>query len=67
MAEQKPTSVPSPTFSTILDAFHINQLLRKIGTIAVPTEQDVRFKRTHGMSRTDWDATLSLHLHGDLQ
>lgn len=67
MAEQKPTLVPSPAFSTILDAFGINQPLRKIDTNASPAEQDRQFKQTHGMSRKDWDAALSLHLHGDLQ
>lgn len=66
MAEQKPTLVPFPAFSTILDVCRINQLLRQINTIADPAEQDRQFKQTHGMSRKDWDAALSLHLHGEL-
>ena len=67
MAEQKPTVVFSPPFSTILSARDIDQVTRKIDAVTDRAEQDVRFKCTHGTSRTDWDAALSLHLHGDLQ
>ena len=67
MAAQKPTVVFSPAFSTILSACGVDEITRTIDVVADRAEQAVRFKRTHGMSRTDWDAALSLHLHGDLQ
>lgn len=67
MAAQKPTVVFSPAFSTILPACGVDQVTRNIDGLTERAEQDVRFKRSHGMSRTDWDAALSLHLHGDLQ
>ncbi len=67
MAAQKPTVVFSPAFSTILSACGIDRVTRNIDALTDRAEQDVRFKRTHGMSRTDWDADLSLYLQGDLQ
>jgi len=67
MAEQKPTLVLSPAFSTILSACGVDRVTLKIDAVTDRAEQDVRFKRTHGMSRKDWDAALSLHLHGELQ
>lgn len=67
MAEQKPTLVPSPAFSTILTACGVDQVTRTIDAVTDRAEQDVRFKRTHGASPKDWHAALPLHLHGDLQ
>ena len=67
MAAQKPTVVFSPAFSTILSACGDDEVTRNIDALTDRADQDLRFKRTHGMSRTDWDAALSLHLHGDLQ
>jgi hypothetical protein len=67
MAAPKPTVVFSPAFSTILTACGIDQSIQQLDTALDHTEQDVKFKRKHGMSRKDWDTALSLHLHGDLQ
>lgn len=63
MAEQKPTVVFSPAFSTIPRASSTDYSI----TDAAFDCAEEEFKRTHGMSRTDWEAALSLHLHGDLQ
>lgn len=67
MAAPKTTAVFSPTFSTILTACRADQLIRQVDAVLDCTEQDARFKQTHGMSRKDWDSALSLHLHGDLR
>ena len=67
MAEPKPTLVFSPAFSTIRPASQVYQLIRDVDTVLERIEQDAQFQRTHGMSRKDWDAALSLHLHGDLR
>ncbi len=67
MADRKPTLVFSPAFSTIHTAGRIEQLIREVDTVADRVEQDAQLKRTHGMTRKDWDAALSLHLHGDLR
>ena len=67
MAAQKPTVVFSPAFSTIISACGVDHVTRTVDAVTDRGEQDVRFKRIRGMSRRDWDAALSLHLHGDLQ
>ncbi len=67
MAAPKTTAVFSPAFSTILDPRGIAQFLREMNRAADGPEQDAQLKRIHDMSRKDWGATLSLHLHGDLQ
>jgi len=67
MADRKPTLVFSPAFSTIHTECRIEQLMREVDTVADRVEQDAQLKRTHGMTRKDWDAALSLHLHGDLR
>jgi hypothetical protein len=63
MAAPKTTAVFSPAFSTILTDLRIDQ----VHAVLDRTEQDPQFTRTHGMSRKDWDAALSLHLHRDLR
>ena len=67
MAEQKPIVVFFPSFSTIPRASGIDHSIRNTDAAIDCAEQDAQFKHTHGMSRADWDAALSLHLHGDLQ
>lgn len=67
MAAQKPTVVFSPAFSTILFACGIDPFVAEINAVLDRAEQNAQFQSTRSMSRTDWDAALSLHLHGDLQ
>ena len=67
MAEQKPIVVLFPAFSTILRVSSTDHSIRNTDAAVDCAEQDAQFKHTHGMSRKDWDAALSLHLHGDLQ
>ena len=67
MAAQKPTVVFSPAFSTILFACGIDPFVQEIAAVLDRAEQNAQFQSTHGRGRYDWDAALSLHLHGDLQ
>jgi hypothetical protein len=67
VAAPKTTAVFSPALSTILNHCGIDQLIRSISSVFDRPEQDAQFKQTHGMNRHDWDAALSLHLHGDLR
>ena len=67
MAAQKPTVVFSPAFSTTIIACGVDQFTTEIDRLSDRYEQGAQIKRIHGMSRKDWDAALSLHLHGDLQ
>lgn len=64
MAEPKSTAVSSPSFSTILTGCGIGPF---VDAVLDRAEQNAHFQNTHGRSRYDWDAALSLHLRGDLQ
>ncbi len=67
MAAQKPTLVSSLAFSTILNARGIFRPMHAASFIVVRSGMVAHFKRTHGVSPKNWDAALSLHLHGDLR
>ena len=67
MAAPKTTPVSPPTFSTIVSGCGIEQFIAQLDSVLDRAKQDAQFKRTHGMNRKEWDATLSPHLHGDLQ
>ena len=65
MAASKTIAVFSSAFSTNPTAHDID--LFSSEAVLDRAEQDEQFKRTHGLSRKDWDAALSLHWHGDRQ
>ena len=67
MAAQKPTVIFSRAFSTLRDTSWFDQFICEFDSVFDRAEQNAAFTRIHGMGRQDWDAALSLHLHGDLQ